>query len=133
MPTCSVCQNSNTDTQAIFCSKCGVRYSEGKKLPYIGQPKNRGIYRIIFPPQEGEFNCLEAVQDGIRHSAWSEDMVFTGEAKIEFVRSTVTIATHPYGCSTCKSKKGRNYEIVSTSDKGRCEGCGDVNWQLRTN
>ena len=94
MPTCNSCKNSSADSQASFCSRCGAQYLQEEKLPYLGESKTRGIYRVTFPPQEGEFDHLDAAQDAIRHSAWGEDREFVGEVKIEFVRK------YRYYCDT---------------------------------
>lgn len=127
---CKNCDKSTSDTGASFCSGCGTPYTEEEKFLYIGTQATRGIYRVTFPPQEGEFDHEDHVNDAIRHSAWNEDREFEGEPKVEFVRSTVTPETHPYECGVCKADdSGEN--IVSVTNEGRCENCGEVNWLRR--
>lgn len=130
MPTCNVCHSSNPDVRALYCSKCGRSYPQEEMLPWVGQSKTRGRYRVTFAPQEGEFSNEDAVLDAIRHSVWNEDHTFEGKAMIEFIHSTVTMETHPYECVDCKS--GGKNAMVSPTTRGRCECCGNVNWQPRT-
>jgi len=125
---CSNC-NSHSGVGSKFCNKCGTPFSTEQELPYVGVSKTRGIFRVTFAPQEREFNNEDAVADAVRHSYWNQDTEFKGVETIEFVRSTVTPETHPFECATCLNDEGN--ETVSESEGGRCENCGEVNWQRR--
>ncbi len=131
MITCEHCDRSTEDTATRFCGFCGERFSDEARLPFIGEPVGRGIFRVTFPPQEGEFCCEEDVRIAVRSSVWDVDNRFTGEIRVEFVRSTVTPETHPLECGTCKDDPDIE-NTVSSTDRGRCEQCDTVNWLLRT-
>jgi len=93
-----------------------------RKLPYVGESADRGIYRVVFAPVEDEFYGPDAVEDAVRHSAWGEDREF-GDYKIKKVRSTVPPEEYPYVCA-CG-------ERVSKTTEGRCENCDEVQWTER--
>lgn len=117
---CNTC-NHPLEESANFCHNCGDAVK--KELPYIGESKGRGIYRITFEPVEGEFDYDDAAWDAVRHAAWNEDTEF-GKAKVEFVKSTVTTDKYPYECGEC-------HEYVSDHTDGKCSGCGCISWVPR--
>ena len=131
MLTCTNCRRITRDDSAIFCSACGERLPKKEKVALVGVCASRGVYRIIFPPQEEEFNHEDSAWEAVRHSSWNGDHSFEGEAAVEYVRSVVGPDTHPYECKTCKAK-GKVHETVSETDQGRCIDCGEVNWQRRS-
>ncbi len=129
-----VCRNCGRETSSIFviiCHKCGETFPKGKGLPSVGSSASRGIYRITFAQEEGEFSSKEAARAVVPNLPRGKNK-FCGEAKVEFVRSTVTPKTHPFECGTCKASIERDSAVVSPTDKGSCSNCGKVNWLRRT-
>ena len=121
---CNECGQYEGDNSSNFCKKCGAKFQKENKLPCIGKFKETGIYRITFAPVEDEFSADDSANDAARHSSWFEDREFD-DYEIEFVKSTVTRATHPYICNNC-------HQHVSEHTEGRCGDCGEQNWIQRT-
>ncbi len=128
MSTCRICNASKKDETAKYCSQCGNPYSIAEQLKYISELRSKGIYRVTFPPQEGEFDSMYKALSAVSHSAWNEDREFDGQAKVQLIESTVTIETHPYECGNCKNTSNAT---VAKSKHGLCEYCDKSNWVHR--
>ena len=128
---CRFCGKETSQINAIRCGGCGELFPKEKGLPSVGSLGSRGVYRITFAQEEGEFASKEAVQAVIPFLPRGKNR-FCGKAKVKFIRSTVTPKTHPFECGTCKTSTGRNSVIVSPTDKGSCASCGKINWLRRT-
>ncbi|MBT6691011.1 hypothetical protein HOB10_01605 [Candidatus Parcubacteria bacterium] len=120
---CKNCGHSHDPSTAKFCSECATEYTPEDKLPWIGDCKDRGVFRITFAAVEGEFDHDDAATDAARHSNWNEDDEFPNFT-LKKISSTVTAATHPYICGGCG-------DYVSEHTDGKCQGCDAQDWQLR--
>lgn len=128
MQRCSSCGTKAHDDSAKFCSKCGTGLTSTKELKYVSVNANTGEYGVTFAPQVVIASCADSVWEKVRDSAFGEDGEFQGEAKVNFIRSTVTPKTHPYECVICAITPNAT---VSVTDEGKCEMCDQVNWRLR--
>jgi hypothetical protein len=127
MLNCPKCSRTEQDNAAKFCSACGAQHGPAE-LPFVGVPATRGIYRITFPPQEGEFSSEESACDAVRHSHWNNGRPMEGGAKVEFVRSTVGVFSHPFECMNCS---GTPSATVTPHIAGKCGSCGGTSWRER--
>jgi endogenous inhibitor of DNA gyrase (YacG/DUF329 family) len=131
MKICPGCQKRSPEENS-YCPFCGNRLPSEPELPTIGEWGAQGLYRIVFPPQEEEFSSEDAALEAVRRSAWDGDREFEGAVSVTLVRSTVTKETHPFQCSNCRKTKGFSEPIVAPHRNGRCEYCGQMDWEPRT-
>ena len=121
MKKCSNCGNETYSQNAVFCEKCGDRYPE--EIKYIGENRNKGIYRITFDPVEDEFDDEYGACDAARHSCWGTDSEFE-DYTVEKVKSLVTRGSYPLICNNCR-------QYVSDENSGCCGNCGANDWVER--